>query len=137
MRIKALQVKVLTGLLVATLGAIVVVAARPEWVVPRVAWLRNGVTTYEMSHGGRADLVEVWRNGHLVLVKQDTRGQGRFDAFTYYENDQPVMFEYDRNYDGVIDYRAVVGRDGTERIEVLRDGVFAEMRANPPETTPQ
>jgi hypothetical protein len=123
-----MQKTVLAILLGATLAAAGIVWARPEWIVPELSVGRDGAYSYDMNNRGRPDVVEIWRHGHLVMVKQDTRGGGRFDAITYYKDDRPVMFEYDRNYTGVIDYRTSVLPDGSERTEVLQDGAFVEFR---------
>ncbi len=122
-----MQKPVLALLLVLTLGAIAIVWARPDLVVPKIALVKNGEIAYDFNGDGRIDHVEVWQSGVLMTLRQDTSGDGRFDAFAQYLDGQPVVLEYDLDHDGVIDYRSQFV-DGKERIEVLEDNAFVPVR---------
>jgi hypothetical protein len=130
------QKTVLALLLALTLATAAFVWAGSDWLLPKIAVTRNGVFHYDMDADGRADLLEVWKDDELVILKQDNNGDGHFDAVTYYERGVPSVSEFDLDFDGVPDYRSVIQPDGRERIEIMRDGIFQEFRpeaaASPP-----
>lgn len=121
------QQRVLTVLLVLTFAAISVVAARPGWVVSKISLVKDGEIAYDFDRDGRQDLIEQWEQGTLLAAREDTNADGRFDAFVVYRDGQPVKLEYDLDHDGEIDYRSVVD-DGRERVEVLVNGKFVDIR---------
>jgi len=114
--------RVLGVLLALTLATVAVVAVRPGWVVSRIGLVKDGELTYDLNADGKIDHVEIWRRGVLLEVRQDTNGDGRLDSFSHERDGQASQLEFDLDFDGQIDYRATVGVDGRETIEVLRDG---------------
>ncbi len=117
-----MQRNVLGLLLLLTLAALAVVLMGSDALVGKLLVQKNGRIARDMNYDQRIDYWETWSHGVLLMIEQDTNGDGRVDTITRFRNNKPYEVDADTNYDGRFDYRETWGPHGQHRVEIEKNG---------------